>query len=86
MSLLVDCACEAALPALSMSKNAKNCARGEERLSLCEDGKECKNAHVRVKESTGGVCMWARTDSLATHHYSVIITQLTTEVFNLVVD
>ena len=24
--------------------------------------------HVRVNDSDGGVCMWARTDSLATHH------------------
>ena len=45
------------------------------RLSLCEDGKECKNGvvpslptHVRVNESAGGVCVWERTDNPTTHH------------------
>ena len=32
-----------------------------------------------VKGSAGGVCMWARTDSPATHHYLAITTQLTSE-------
>ena len=43
-------------------------------------------AHVRVNESVGGVCMWARTDSPATPHCPAITTQLTSKVFNLAVD
>ena len=43
-------------------------------------------AHVRVNKSVGGVCMWARTDSPTTHHFPAINSQLTSEVFNLVVD
>ena len=42
--------------------------------------------HVRVKESAGGVCVWERTDSPTTHHYPAITSQLTTDIFNLVVD
>ena len=43
-------------------------------------------AHVRVNKYFGGVCVWERTDSPATHHYPAITAQLTTEVFNVVVD
>ena len=69
-----------------MSKNAKPMHEEKKRLSLHEDRKKFKNSHVRVKESAGGVCVWERTDSPATHHCSAITAQLTTKVFNLVVD
>ena len=60
--------------------------------SLCvrktneEWGRATFPAHMRVNESVGGVCMWARTKNTATHHYPTITNQLTTEVFNVVVD
>ena len=59
--------------------------------SLCEENNEewghgAFPTHVRVNESVGGVCMWERTNSPTTHHFPTITVQITTKVFNLVVD
>ena len=70
-----------------MNARKKNCPSA---LCMRKNNEEWSHralpAHVSVKESTGGVCVWARTNSPATHHYPTITAQLTSEVFNVVVD
>jgi len=44
-----------------------------ERMEEWGNGVVCPLAHVK-RESAGGVCMWARADSPATHHCPTITT------------